>query len=312
MKRRMIPSKVKKLLFAKSGGRCAFPNCAYPVEQSGLTFAEICHIRAFSPGGPRYDASESNRVWDDENLIVLCPTHHRIVDSDPEIYTVAWLKQAKTQHEQRIVRALELGSIEKPRPDRKKVRPLSEAYEIWESNQANADEEFWQDLFLKIPRLIAQAVPDHILLLKDKCYVGGKSFENTGGNIVDFLFVTQSTRNVTLVEIKTPATKLVGSKYRMNAYSMSEDLSGSVVQVLNYRNDFLHNFYALSQGASTEFCAVNPQCLIIAGSLENSLLDPCQRKSFELFRSSLGPVKVLTFDEIFGKIKDLIDLLADD
>ncbi|MBC8418173.1 MAG: DUF4263 domain-containing protein [Desulfobacteraceae bacterium] len=308
----MIPAKTKKLLFAKSGGRCAFPGCAYPVELSGLTVGEICHIHAMHPGGPRYDAAETEKLWDEANLILLCPTHHVIIDRDPETYTAEWLKQAKARHEERIVRALELGAIERPQPDRNKVRPLAEAFVVWERNKTNADEEFWQDLFVNNPRLIAQAVPDHILLLQQKCYVGGKSFENTGGNIVDFLFVTQSNRNATLVEIKTPVAKLVGSKYRANAYSMSEELSGSIVQVLNYRNELLHNFHALTRGDAAQFCAFNPRCLIISGSFESPQLDACQRGSFELFRSSLGLVTVLTFDEIFGKVKDLVDLLADE
>jgi hypothetical protein len=93
---------------------------------------------------------------------------------------------------------------------------------------------------------------------------------------------------------------------------MSEELSGSVVQVLNYRNELLQNFHALTRGDAAQFCAFNPQCLIIAGSLESPQIDGCQRRSFELFRSSLGLVTILTFDEFFGKVKDLVDLLADE
>lgn len=312
MRRKHIPSRVKKILFAKSGGRCAFPGCTYPVEQSGLSLAHICQIHSKSPGAPRYDAAREDTSWDEDNLIVLCPTHHSLVDQFPTTYTADFLRQAKVHHEERIARALELGAIEKPRPDPTKAKPLAETLDLWERNKTNADEEFWQEVFGNNPRLVAQAVPDHILLLKDKCYVGGKTFENTGGNIVDFLFVTQPNRNVTLVEIKTPLAKLVGPQYRANAYCMSEELSGSVVQALNYRNELLQNFHTLVRGDVEQFCVFNPRCLVIAGNLETPSLNACQRKSFELFRSSLGPVTVVTFDEIFGKIKDLIDLLAED
>lgn len=310
--RAMIPSRVKKLLFAKSGGRCAFPGCAFPVELSGLSLGHICHIHAIGPGGPRYDPEREGASWDEDNLIVLCPNHHEMVDRDPATYTADFLRQARARHEERIARALELGAIETPRVDPSKAKPLAQALDVWERNKTNADEEFWQKLFVSTPRLIAQAVPDHILLLKEKCYVGGKTFENTGGNIVDFLFVTQSNRNVTLVEIKTPLTRLVGPQYRTNACCMTEELSGSIVQVLNYRNALLQNFHALARGVTEQFCVFNPRCLVVVGSLETPSLDACQRRSFELFRSCLGPVTVVTFDEIFGKVRDLIDLLSED
>ena len=312
MRRKQIPSRVKKILFAKSGGCCAYPGCAYSIELSGISLGHICEIHATFPGGPRYDETREEISWDEDNLIVLCPTHHALVDRDPTTYTAEFLQQAKVHHEERIARALELGAIEKPRPDPIKAKPLAEALDLWERSKTNSGEEFWQEVFVNNPRLVAQAVPDHILLLKEKCYVGGKTFDNTGGNIVDFLFVTQSNRNVTLVEIKTPLAKLVGSQYRANSYCISDELSGSVVQVLNYRYELLQNFHALVRGDMEQFSVFNPQCLIIAGNLETSSLNASQRKSFELFRSNLGPVTIVTFDEIFGKIKDLIDLLAED
>ena len=113
--------------------------------------------------------------------------------------------------------------------------------------------------------------------------------------------------------IKTPLTRLIGSRYRANAYSMSEELSGAVVQTLNYRDELLKNFHALTHAvAATQFSAFNPQCLVVVGSLENEDMDVNKRRSFELFRSNLGAVTILTFDQIFGKVRDLVDLLSDE
>jgi hypothetical protein len=89
-----------KLLFARSGNRCAFPKCPAPLALNGTLVGEICHIKGDKPGSPRYDAAQT----DEErhaygNLIILCPTHHAVVDDDPESYTVERLHKMKSDHE---------------------------------------------------------------------------------------------------------------------------------------------------------------------------------------------------------------------
>ncbi len=61
---------------------------------------EAAHIKAESPGGPRYDLSqtqEERRAY--ENLILLCGVHHKFVDDDEEAYTVERLQKMKRDHE---------------------------------------------------------------------------------------------------------------------------------------------------------------------------------------------------------------------
>ena len=92
--------KTLRLLYAKSGNRCAFPNCPTPISDGQTLLGEAAHIKAESPGGPRYDPSKSpeeRRSF--ENLILLCRIHHKLVDSDPISYTVDRLKQMKIEHE---------------------------------------------------------------------------------------------------------------------------------------------------------------------------------------------------------------------
>lgn len=88
-------------LFALSGNRCAFPDCQVPiVEAAGTISAEICHIRAQSKGGPRYDEAQSEAERHAfENLILLCRRHHKIVDTEPEVYSVEALQELKVVHE---------------------------------------------------------------------------------------------------------------------------------------------------------------------------------------------------------------------
>lgn len=89
-----------KRLFAKSGDRCAFPNCSVTVVQGKTIVADMCHIKAASPAGPRYDPSQTAvERYSFENLILLCANHHRVIDDDPEQYTVAILEKMKRDHE---------------------------------------------------------------------------------------------------------------------------------------------------------------------------------------------------------------------
>jgi hypothetical protein len=88
-------------LFALSGNRCAFPRCALPlVESAGTITGEICHIKAKSTGGPRYEDSQTDEERHAfENLILLCRRHHRFVDAEPEVYSAEALQEIKSIHE---------------------------------------------------------------------------------------------------------------------------------------------------------------------------------------------------------------------
>jgi hypothetical protein len=90
-----------KKLFALSLNQCAFPDCISPIfGLSDEMVGEICHIKARNPNGPRYDPSQSEvgrHAF--ENLVLLCRNHHKIIDDDPEKYSVDLLKRFKREHE---------------------------------------------------------------------------------------------------------------------------------------------------------------------------------------------------------------------
>jgi len=94
-------SKTVKRLFAVSQNGCAFVECMSPiVEPSGTVTGIICHIKAQSQGGPRYDATQSDEERHAfENLILLCARHSKVIDSEPERYTVEILQRMKRMHE---------------------------------------------------------------------------------------------------------------------------------------------------------------------------------------------------------------------
>lgn len=112
-----------KRLFAKSSNRCAFPECAIPiVEESGTVTGIICHIQARSEKGPRYDSAQTPEERHGyANLVLLCGRHGKIIDSDPEKYTVETLRNMKEDHERN-------GAIELSRSDALKAEALLKNY----------------------------------------------------------------------------------------------------------------------------------------------------------------------------------------
>jgi hypothetical protein len=63
--------------------------------------AQICHINAKSAGGPRYDCGQSEKERNDyDNLILLCPEHHKQVDEHPDRFTADDLRGMKAVREQ--------------------------------------------------------------------------------------------------------------------------------------------------------------------------------------------------------------------
>ena len=95
--------KTVKRLFAVSRNRCAFPNCESPlVEDSGTVTGEIAHIRAASENGPRFDHEQSDEERHSfANLMLLCGRHHKVIDSEVEHYSTAFLTEMKRTHEER-------------------------------------------------------------------------------------------------------------------------------------------------------------------------------------------------------------------
>jgi hypothetical protein len=103
-----------KILFAKSGGLCAFPGCNQELicKTSSSIIGHICHIVAKNPGGPRGDADISeSEINSDSNLILLCPTHHAIVDNDTETYTIKKLTEMKQLHEISVYEKIHTGTV---------------------------------------------------------------------------------------------------------------------------------------------------------------------------------------------------------
>lgn len=100
MARRSPSAESLKLLYVRSGNECAFPGCDHPIfNDNGLYIAQLCHIKAASEGGQRYDETQTDEERSaPENLLFMCHRHHKETD-DIEEYTVEKLTEIKTNHE---------------------------------------------------------------------------------------------------------------------------------------------------------------------------------------------------------------------
>jgi hypothetical protein len=89
-----------KRLFARSGNQCAFPKCLAQLADGKTFLGEVCHIKGDKPASARFDPNQTPAERHGyDNLIVLCPTHHTVIDNDPEAYTVERLQKLKAEHE---------------------------------------------------------------------------------------------------------------------------------------------------------------------------------------------------------------------
>ncbi len=181
---------------------------------------------------------------------------------------------------------------------------------LMEDNLQNDSEEFWQtDVFRENQWIISQLFASPCTIFQDKAYMGGKSVDNSGGNLCDFIYRNSLSQNVALIEIKTPCTDIIGNQYR-GTFSFSYELSGAINQVLNYKDKLTKAYYALCHNSSEPFEVLTPKCVVIIGKIAS--LTSEQIAAFENFRNSLNNVIVITFDELYRKITNLIAVLSDD
>lgn len=121
--------KVAKIVFARSGDRCAMQDCRKPLVldrtsggDSEVLIGKIAHIAGNNPSSARYDKAMS----DDErnmadNLMAVCPTCHDRIDAQTRTYTTEKLHKIKEDHEAWVRETLEKNLHEITFPELDKV-----------------------------------------------------------------------------------------------------------------------------------------------------------------------------------------------
>ena len=103
-KRKEVNAATIRKLFSLTCNKCALPTCNNTLiyEEFDDVRAEICHIQAATPGGPRFTKSKSDKeLASFNNLIVLCKNCHDEIDKNPKKYDTEILFRIKNQHEKK-------------------------------------------------------------------------------------------------------------------------------------------------------------------------------------------------------------------
>ena len=110
-----ITNKTRKLLWGKSGNKCAICKRVLSVDATlkddESIIADECHIISERENGPRYDQSyPKEKINSYENLILLCRIHHKQVDDQCTKYTAEVLQKNKEEHEKWVTERLDKSS----------------------------------------------------------------------------------------------------------------------------------------------------------------------------------------------------------
>jgi hypothetical protein len=112
---RTIAASAKVLLATRAGGRCEFAECnkylfEHPLTLRDGNFSEQAHIVAFSELGPRAtDGARPQDINSVDNLMLLCPQCHKLIDDNPDDHPRDQLELYKKHHEDRIKHVTGLG-----------------------------------------------------------------------------------------------------------------------------------------------------------------------------------------------------------
>ena len=101
-----------KLLWGRSGNRCAICKLELTPDGEKETLGEMAHIIARATNGPRGVSPISSNERDKySNLILLCPTHHSETDKNFSDWPVTKLLEIKAKHESWVSEQLSNGNI---------------------------------------------------------------------------------------------------------------------------------------------------------------------------------------------------------
>lgn len=100
-----ISLKTRKLLWGRSGSKCALPSCRKSLFEDetladdASVVGDEAHIVAREKDGPRGDYPLGISKRDSyDNLILMCKVHHKMIDDQVIKYSVDVLRQMKKEH----------------------------------------------------------------------------------------------------------------------------------------------------------------------------------------------------------------------
>lgn len=136
-----ISLQTRKMLWGRSAHRCAICKMELVVDSTQTDDEAIigdeCHIVGKKIDGPRGDYPLDLGKRDNyDNLIILCKIHHKVIDEQPQTYTIDKIKEIKRDHEQWVRSSLSEYDDSKQKDDEIYTRYI----EVWEKK---ADIQNW-------------------------------------------------------------------------------------------------------------------------------------------------------------------------
>jgi len=107
MKRKKLPAQTLKYLLARSGGFCENPDCnkdlfVFFTKKTFVDIEQAAHIIPVGDKGPRSNEKIEGDIDSPDNILLLCPNCHSIIDKAPLEYTRDRLLLWKTEHENKV------------------------------------------------------------------------------------------------------------------------------------------------------------------------------------------------------------------
>ena len=185
----------------------------------------------------------------------------------------------------------------------------------------NADESFWQKFFKDNDWIFGYGLNYQFLhLLNDQPDYGGRNYTGKGCQKGDFLMQTKADARFTvLVEIKTPATKLLSyvtgeprkvKTPRNDVWLLSSDLLGAISQIqVNTRTWTIDSQRAENVRPLEEnnIFTVEPKGILIIGNTNELHGDEGIISCFESYRRNITNPELITFDELYERAKFIIN-----
>lgn len=289
------------------------PDCGVCIEldtdATDKLFKRLTHLYKVQEHGVQYGDQDFVVAKKDEVLIVDDDTKAKAIREmlDQGYSEDFW--QALTEKDPDLASRLAIAKIQL---DREAVID-----ELESSLETEADnEDYWQKFFSRNPWILQSVFSASVFILRGETYLGGKlpwGRQGKGGVATDFLGSDASTKSFAVVDIKTPASKLVGSVYRGDAgsgleneiYSIHPELSGGIVQVRNQITVAVENFSETLGKGFADLNRVHPKGVLITGTVEN--LNERESSSFNHFRQGLFSMTVITYDEVLRRLRILFD-----
>ncbi|MBQ1028940.1 hypothetical protein KBX26_02820 [Micromonospora sp. C97] len=167
-----INTLARKLLWGRAGDCCAWQGCnqsltaiagdeeAGALATQGLILGEEAHIRSSKAGGPRHDPAYPEDQLDNYvNLILLCPTHHTIIDKEGgRGWPIDQILAIKEAHELQVRQSRGFGDQRRQKLEEQIFAQLA----VWEHKLGIDDEGEWTNLTFGLNQAIPSMHADRL------------------------------------------------------------------------------------------------------------------------------------------------------